>query len=194
MTQSITCSIRRAVALATFTLALAIVSAAAAQEQQPPVAQPTEAHKLLKKDVGTWDCEITIFPGPGAEPIKSKGTETCKMLKGDMWLMSQFEGEIAGTEYAGAGMSGYDPIEKKYVGTWADSMSPHMMTIKGDYNPATKTMTSTGEGREPSGGTYAAKMITRHLDDGTRTFEMQMRGPDGDFTKTMEIKYTRRAQ
>jgi hypothetical protein len=96
-------------------------------------------------------------------------------------------------KFAGAGTFGYDPIEKKYVGTWADSMSPHLMIIKGDYNPATKTLTSTGEGKEPSGQTYQSKLISRYLDDGTRTFEMQMRGPDGNFTKMMEIKYKRRA-
>ena len=39
-----------------------------------------------------------------------------------------------------------------------------------------------------------AKLITRYLDDGTRTFEMHMRGPDGEFTKMMEIKYKRRAK
>ncbi len=155
---------------------------------------PPKQHKLLQKDVGTWDAEITLFPGEGAEPVKSKGTETCKLLKGGMWLVSHFEGEMAGMEFAGAGMFGYDPTEKKYVGTWADSMSPHMMIIKGDYDAATKTMTSTGEGKEPSGGTFVAKLISRYLDDGTRTFEMHMRGPNGKFTKMMAIKYKRRAK
>jgi hypothetical protein len=168
--------------------------ARAQEQQQPPVPQATEAHKLLQKDVGTWDAEITLFPGEGAEPAKSKGTETCKMLKGDMWLMSHFEGEMAGMEFAGAGMFGYDPTEKKYVGIWADSMSPHMMTIKGEYDAATNTMTSTGEGKEPSGGTFVAKLISRYLEDGTRTFEMHMRGPNGEFTKMMAIKYKRRAK
>ena len=113
-----------------------------------------------------------------------------ELLTGGMWLVSRFEGEMAGMKFACAGVSGYDPIEKKYVGTWADSMSPHLMIIKSAYDPATKTMTSTGEGREPSGETYQAKLISCHLDDGTRTFELHM-GADGKFTKMMEIKYTR---
>ena len=180
--------------IALFALISTMVQSARAQEQQqPPVPQPTEAHKLLQKDVGTWDAEITLFPGEGAEPVKSKGAETCKLLKGGMWLVSHFEGEMAGMEFDGAGTFGYDPTEKKYIGTWVDSMSPHMMIIKGDYDAATKTMTSVGEGKEASGGTFVAKLITRYLDDGTRTFEMHMRGPDGKFTKMMEIKYTRRA-
>jgi uncharacterized protein DUF1579 len=180
--------------IALFALISTTVQSTRAQEQQqPPVPQPTEAHKLLQQDVGTWDAEITLFPGEGAEPVKSKGTETCKLLKGGMWLVSHFEGEMAGMEFAGAGTFGYDPLEKKYVGTWVDSMSPQMMIIKGDYDAATKTMTSIGEGKEPGGGPYVAKLISRYLDDGTRTFEMHMRGPDGKFTKMMAIKYTRRA-
>jgi hypothetical protein len=177
-----------------FTLALAITQPAGAQgQEQPPVPQPTDEHKLLHKDVGTWDAEITLFPGEGVEPVKSKGSEKCELLMGGMWLVSRFEGEMAGMKFAGAGTFGYDPIEKKYVGTWADSMSPHLMTIRGDYDAATRTMTSTGEGKEPSGQTYQSKLISRYLDDGTRTFEMHMRGPDGKFTKMMEIKYKRRA-
>jgi hypothetical protein len=195
MTQSIRCSIHSILAIAAFTLAFATAQRAGAQPQeQPPVPQPTEEHKLLHKDVGTWDAEITLFPGEGVEPVKSKGTEKCELLMGGMWLLTRFEGEMAGMKFAGAGTFGYDPIDEKYVGTWADSMSPHMMIIKGDYDADTKTMTSTGEGKEPSGQTYQAKLISRYLADGMRTFEMHMRGPDGKFTKMMEIKYKRRAQ
>jgi hypothetical protein len=169
------------------------LQSAGAQQQAPPVPQPTEEHKLLHKDAGTWDAEISLFP-PGADPVKSKGIEKSELLKGGMWLVSRFEGDMAGMEFAGTGLTGFDPIEKKYIGTWADSMSPHLMIIKGDYDPATKTMTSTGEGREPTGETYQAKLITRYHDDGTRTFEMHMRTPDGEFVKMLEIKYTRRAE
>ena len=183
--------------LAVVSVVAALLQSASAQQQQgeQAVPQPSKEHGLLHKDVGTWDAEITLFPpGEGAAPMKSKGTEKNELLTGGMWLVSRFEGEMAGMKFAGAGTSGYDPIEKKYVGTWADSMSPHLMIIKGAYDPATKTMTSTGEGREPSGETYQAKLISRHLDDGTRTFELHMRGADGKFTKMMEIKYTRRAE
>jgi hypothetical protein len=181
--------------LAVVTVATAMLQSAPAQQQQQeqPVPQPSKEHGLLHKDVGTWDAEITLFP-PGADPVKSKGTEKNELLKGGMWLMSRFEGDMAGMKFAGTGLTGYDPVEKKYVGTWADSMSPHLMIIKGEYDPATKTMTSTGEGREPSGETYQSKLISRHLDDGVRTFELHMRTPEGEFTKMMEIKYTRRGE
>ena len=197
MVQLVTRSSARVAAIAAVTIALSTIPSARAQQQeQPPALQPTEQHRLLQKDVGTWDAEITLFPPEeGAEPMKSKGTEKCELLMGGMWLVSRFEGEMAGMEFAGAGTFGYDPVEKKYVGTWADSMSPHLMIIKGDYDADTKTMTSTGEGRDPAtGDMYLAKLVSRYLNDGTRTFEMHMRGPDGKFSKMMEIKYKRRAE
>lgn len=171
------------------------LSTAHAQDQ--PATPPVSAeHAVLKQDVGTWDAEISLLPPEaGAPAMKSKGSEKCELLRGGMWLVSRFEGEMMGMPFSGVGTTGYDPVEKKYVGTWIDSMSPHMMSIKGEYDAAKKTMTSTGEGLDAATRTkYTSKMISRYLDDNTRTFEMHMPGPDGKLTKMMEIKYKRRAQ
>jgi hypothetical protein len=185
-------------ALAVVPLAFAASQLANGQQQpqQPQTPQATEQHRLLHQDVGTWDAEITIFsPEEGTPPMKSKGTEKNELLPGGMWLVSRFEGEIVGMPFAGVGTSGYDPVEKKYVGTWVDSMSPHLMTTKGEYDPATKTLTSTGEGRDyTTGQPYTAKLVTRFLDKNTRIFEMHLPGMDGKHWKMMETKYTRRSQ
>jgi hypothetical protein len=186
------------IGLAIIPAAFAALQLAIAQQeqQQPQTPQPTEEHRLLHKDVGTWDAEISMFsPVEGGAPMKSKGSEKAELLPGGMWLISRFEGEMMGMPFSGIGTNGYDPIEKKYVGTWIDSMSPYMMTIKGDYDAATKTMTSTGEGRDmTTREMFTAKLVTRYIDDNTRTFEMHMPGEDGGHWKVLEIKYTRRAQ
>lgn len=172
---------------------VALLSSVVAQEQQPPTPQASPEHLVLQKDVGTWDAEITLFPpAPGVAPMKSKGREKCELLPGGMWLISRFEGDMMGTKFSGAGTTGYDPVEKKYVGTWVDSMSPHMMQLKGEYDAAKSTMTTIGEGLDPAtGAKYTAKLISRYLDDNNRTFEMHMPGPDGKQMKMMEIKYQR---
>jgi hypothetical protein len=166
----------------------------ASAQDQPPMPGPTAEHELLKKDVGTWDAEVKVWPMPDAEPMVSKGTEKDELL-GGMWLVSRFDGDMGGMPFTGIGTFGYDPDEKKYVGTWVDSMSPHLMTVKGDYDPATKTMTTIGEGRDlQTGQMTTSKMVSRYLDDNTRTFEMHMPGQDGQLWKMMEIRYTRRAE
>lgn len=163
------------------------------QEWAPP--KPTEQHKLLQEDVGTWDAVVKVYPMEDADPIESKGVEQNELLKGGMWLTSRFEGEAAGMDFTGVGTTGYDPVEKKYVGTWVDSMTPHLMVWKGDYDEETKTMTSVGESRDPyMGKPYKTKLISRYNDDGTRVFEMHAPGPDGNQRKMMEIEYKRRAE
>ena len=56
--------------------------------------------------------------------MESKGIEKNELLKGGLWLISRFEGEVVGTPFTGIGTFGYDPAEKKYVGTWVDTMTP----------------------------------------------------------------------
>jgi hypothetical protein len=170
---------------------LAVASLASAQAQQFG-PQPTPQHEVLKKDVGTWDAKVSIFPPGGGEPVTSDGVETNESL-GDFWIVSRFEGTMMGMPFNGAGTFGYDPHEKKFIGTWVDSMSPYMMIMKGDYDAETKTMTLTGEGRDyATGELVKSKQVGRYNDDGTRTFEMSMEGEGGEFTKMMEIHYTRR--
>ena len=190
MTLSTAFPLSRLAVAATLCLAL-VVQTAVAQ----PAAGITEQHKWLKKGVGTWDATVKVWYAPNAAPITSQGQETGELLPGGLWLISRFEGNIAGMPYAGAGIWGYDPVEEKYVGTTVDSMTPHIMTTKGDYDPDTKTMTTTAEGRDPATGkTTHFKMTTQYPDDDTRLFEMNIVDADGKLWKMMEIKYTRAAE
>jgi hypothetical protein len=166
---------------------------AGVQGQQQPVSPLTPEHELLKQDVGAWITSMKIWPAPGAEPIESQALETSELMPGGLWLVTRFEGTIANVRCVGAGHWGYDPVEKRYVGTWVDSLTPHVMLIRGDYDPQTKTMTHTSEGRDPaSGKKFTRKSTLRYLDDGSRFVETYATGPDGQSWKMMEVRYTRR--
>jgi hypothetical protein len=126
--------------------------------------------------------------------MESKGTETTELFPGGMWLVSHFKGEVFGMPFSGTGTTGYDPIDKKYVGTWIDSISPHLTVLKGEYDDAKKTMTSIAEGRDfATGQVTQSKHITRFIDDNTRTFEIHAKEEGGRERKVMEIQYKRRA-
>ncbi len=161
---------------------------------QPP-SRATAEHKILASDLGTWDATVKSYTGgPEAEPSVSKGTEVNTVMAGGMWLLSKFEGEFGGMKFEGRGQFGYDPIKKKYVGTWIDSMSPNLSVLEGDYDAKTKTMTYVGDGIDPDSKTkYTQKMVTTTKDDGTRVFTLYMKF-DGakDDTKFMEITYQKR--
>jgi hypothetical protein len=170
---------------------MALDSAAA----QPPVPGKTEEHELLKKDAGTWDAAMKLWPRPDAEPLESRATESNKLFGEGLWLVTHFDGEIGGMKFSGLGTLGYDPVEKKYVGTWIDSISPHLTTSKGDYDEETKTLTMTAQGRDlESGEVITAKHILKYADDDTRTFEIHMPGDDGEHWKMLEVNYTRRGE
>jgi hypothetical protein len=107
-----------------------------------------------------------------------------------MWLVSRFDSQIMGAPFTGVGQLGYDPAEKKYIGTWIDNLTPYMQTIRGDYDPATKTFTGEATGRDPASGKEVIyKQTARTLEDGTRVFEMSMPGEDGKYFKMLEIEY-----
>ena len=171
---------------------LVLIGQAAVAQDQPSLIEPSKQHELLKQDVGTWDATIRIWPMAGAEPLESKGVEKNQLLKGGMWLITHFEGEAIGMPFVGMGTTGYDPAEKKYVGTWVDTMTPHMMITKSDYDEKTKTMTGQAETRDAiSGEKYTAKIISRHTGDDTRVMEMHRKDENGKEWKVMEISYKR---
>jgi hypothetical protein len=169
------------------------MSADRARAQEPP--KPSPEHELFKSDVGTWDASLTVWPTPDAQPMTMKGSETNELLGDGMWLIGHFESNFGGMPFKGLGTMGYAPVEKKYVGSWVDGMGPYMTTMKGDYDPATKTLTMMAETRDAATGKpVTQKHITHFVDKNTKTFEIQQQGDDGKFWKMLEIQYKRAAE
>jgi hypothetical protein len=109
-------------------------------------------------------------------------------MLGGFWQISEFKSEIMGQPFEGRGTSGYDPAQKKYVGTWVDTMTPGLATVEGTYDAATKTLTATMEGPGPDGGRVKMKETTQWTDADTRVFTMY--APNGNVM--MKITYKRR--
>jgi hypothetical protein len=162
----------------------------------PPVPRPTAEHKALAAEEGTWDATVKMFMrGPDAEPTVSKGTEVNTMMTGGLWLLSRFQGNFGSMAFEGRGQFGYDPLKKKYVGTWVDSMSPTLSVLEGTYDATTKTMTYVGDGVDASNGSkFTQKMVTTTKDDGSRVFALYVTSSEtgGKEAKMMEITYTKR--
>jgi hypothetical protein len=142
-------------------LAVAAVPGAA----QPPMPKPGAEHEMLKeKFAGDWDVTVSIG---GTD---AKATATYKMDLGGFWLVEQFRGEFAGQKFEGRGTLGYDPIKKKFIGTWTDSMSPSLIVLEGAFKD--KTLTSTGEGPGMDGKITKLKNVYEFQDKDTIVFRM----------------------
>jgi hypothetical protein len=177
-------------------VAIATTGLVVSRADDPPQGAPTPTaqHKLLSKDVGTWDASIKLWMGgPNSEPTESKGVETNTML-GGFWLVGAFKGDIGGQPFEGRGQVGYDTNKKKYVTTWIDTMSSEVMLLEGDLDEKTHILTMTGKGTGPDGKPYEAKEVSEHKGDDTRVFTMYMKSDqtNGEMAKMMEITYTRR--
>ena len=163
------------------------------QAQAPP-AEPTAEHALLAKDVGTWDAEAKYWVSPDTAPVVSKGVEKNAMM-GGLWLVSHFKSATESMPYEGRGQIGYDPVSKKFVGTYVDSMSPYLFTMEGSYDKPSKSFTMMSTGRDMfTGKITTTKNITRYIDEDTRVFEIHepVAGQEGKWRMLMEIKYKRK--
>ena len=174
--------------LVAFTLAAA-VAAQEAKDAAFPVPPVTEQHKLLHGLAGNWKAAMTITMSPTGPSEQSTGTETVKIV-GDRWAVSDFQGEFMGMPFTGHGVTGYDPVGKKYFGYWFDSMSDQAHRSEGTYDPATKAFTMMGE-QDMMGQKVKMKEVHRLIDANTRELKMTHILPDGTEQSAMTIRYTR---
>jgi hypothetical protein len=130
--------------------------------QEP--AKPGPEHEVLKQMEGTWDATLE-----GED--KPNGISKFMVKLGGFWVINEYEGSFAGAPFEGHGLNGYDPIKKKYVMVWTDSMSPTPLIMEGDYDKAKKTLTFVGEGPGPQ-GTMKFKSVTEFKDKNTMLFKM----------------------
>ena len=167
---------------ATFAVVLFVPLVLSAQ-QQP---EPGPEHEKLKQMEGTWDAVVK------AGPQESKGKVTYKMEIGGLWLVSDFQGEFEGQKFTGKGLDSYDPIRKKYVGVWVDSMSTSPVISEGTFDKDGKVLTMTGEGPGQDGKPTKYKMVSEHKDKDNILWTMFGAGPDGKDAPMMTITYKRR--
>ncbi len=143
---------------------------------------------VLARDVGTWDAEVSIVPGPGAPPLSSRGVAVNKLIAGGRWLVMDFINE---TGFEGHGVYGYDDRRKLYVSTWVDNMRTSLVVAEGRFDAATGTMSYESQATMPDGSTVRWREDTRTVDEDTRTFRQLFLMPEGEI-ETMTVTYRRR--
>lgn len=153
---------------------------------QPPMPKPGPEHEQLKqKFVGDWDVTVSFAGG------ESKATASYKMDLGGFWLTEDFRGDFQGQKFLGRATTGYDPLKKKYVSTWVDSMSPSLLVLEGGFDKDGKTFTETGEGPGADGKLAKLKNVYEFPDKDTIIFTMYG-AKDGKDEQMMKLTYKRK--
>jgi Protein of unknown function (DUF1579) len=174
--------------------ALVFVCAIAVSTQgPPPMPKPGPEHEWFKTDEGTWDAVVEVVPGPGAAPMTSKGVEVNTLGCGGLCLVSDFKGELMpGVTFQGHGLMTWDAVQKKYRGSWMDSMSQGLALTEGTWDPAAKRFNGSMEGPDMTGNVVKARSTVEYRPDGTRVMTAYAPGPDGKEAQVLRISYTRR--
>jgi hypothetical protein len=171
-------------------------------KQMTELAKLNENHKLLASLAGTWSYTVKMWmnPDPNAKPEVSKGTAVRKSTMNGRYFvmdvtgkmqMPGADGKMKDMTFKGMGIEGYDNVKKKFIGTWVDNMGTGIMMSEGDYDPATKTFTYTGEYEAIPGMKQKIREVVKITDKDHHVFEWyEDRG--GQEAKTMEIAYTRK--
>jgi hypothetical protein len=109
-------------------------------------SKPQKEHEWLQKLVGEWIYENESTMAPGNPPVKLAGTESVRSL-GSLWILCEGHGEMPDGGKATMIITlGYDPIKKRYVGTFIGSMMTNMWIYEAELNQEANTLTLNTEG------------------------------------------------
>ena len=141
--------------------------------------------------VGIFNTKTTFVMAPGAAPAESEGRSEHKWVLGARYLEQSYQGTSMGMPFEGLGYTGYDNIQRKYVGTWMDSFGTGFMNSVGVGRPSDQTMEFESEVFDPSGKRQKFWSKLRVQDRDHHTYEMWTKAPNGKKYRTMLVEYTR---
>ncbi|HZE96457.1 MAG TPA: DUF1579 domain-containing protein [Planctomycetota bacterium] len=172
-------------------LLLAAAGAAVPQEHRSPT--PRAEVSLLRQFEGEWDALSQVVGMSDRESHETNGRETARMGVGGLWLCIEFHGDIDDTPFEARGQMGYDPMTRKYVMSWVDSVSPRMKVAEGWADSSGKVFTLRSECRDPLTEHCVRETLVLEIRDRDhRTLRATVRSREGDERQTMQILYTRR--
>jgi len=151
-------------------------------------------HEVLKAFEGTWKAAVSFWMQPGVPPIHAEGTMLNEWILGGRFLQQRYSSEFMGSPFAGQGLFGYNNVDRRYEGLWADTMSTAMMLETGRYDASLRTFTMTGEVTEPgSRKTMHKKTVITVDSPDQHTMSMHFADENAkNYWKCMEIVYTRK--
>lgn len=163
-------------------------------QDMPKASPPENEHAWLMQLVGEWESESEMLTAPGQPPMKSRGTESTRAI-GDLWIVSEFKGEMpTGGSMTALLTLGFDPKKKKFVGTWVDSVMNHLWVYEGTLDATGKVLTLETEGPNmlDPGKTARYRDVIEIKSKDLRTLTSSARGDDGAWTTFVTAQVRRK--
>ena len=154
---------------------------------------PGKMHEMLAKSSGMWTEEITMWPAPGAPPMKSTATCMNKMIMGGRYLQGMTRGSFEGMPFEGISTTGYDNAKNVIMSTWIDNMGSGIMYLEGRYDEKNNSVELTGTSVDPiTGGDMKIREVLKFVDNDNQVMDMYMTGADGKEYQSLNIKMMRK--
>lgn len=154
--------------------------------------EPTEHHKRLAAQEGTWDATCRWFTGgPEGATIEEKGTMVNTLENNGLLLKSEFKTQMMGMPFTGTGYIAYDTNRKKHVGVWIDNMNPGILSHEGDCSADGKVTTTEGTYVDPMQRKVKQRMVNTMMSADAMKFEIFAATDGAPEVKVGEIQYTR---
>jgi hypothetical protein len=155
-------------------------TAQSAMPRQPVVPKATMADEVLTRQVGRWNTTVTVYGTKGREEKVYKSVSTSTLGCGGRCLIWDLKSEIAeGQPYHGHGIEVFDPVAKKYVGTWTDATSSGFTTSEYSYDKETNMFAGAFRAKNSRGVATRMTMTGDFKDPKERVMTMSMVGHDG---------------
>ena len=156
-------------------------------------ATPQQEHNWLQKLVGEWTYESVCNMGPDQPASKFVGRETVRSI-GGLWVQCEGTGEMPGGGTATTVMTlGFDPVKKRFNGTFIGSMMTHLWLYDGGLNAEGTILTLDAAGPSFTAEATMANYqdIIEFMSDDHRMLSAQCQGDDGKWTRFMMAHYHR---
>src|SRR5579871_6022568 len=105
--------------------------------------------KALEPLIGEWDVTTRFYMDPSQPPMESKGTAIHKWAMDGRYVHEAVKGDFGGEKFEGAGVVGYDNLEKHYVFAWIDNFATGIEHGHGQMSDDSKTLTFHHEEIDP---------------------------------------------
>jgi len=111
----------------------------------------TPEHQWLASLIGNWNVKCHYYIGSPDNPIEVEGTEEVTAVA-PFWIVSQLTADMLGTPMVGKAATGFNPVTRKFMGTWQDSSIPFLYIFEGRMEQGAdgvKTLHFEGENFDP---------------------------------------------
>jgi len=157
-------------------------------------SEPQKEHHWLQQLVGEWTYECEMIMGPDKPSETYSGTETVRSLNG-LWTLCELRGEMPGGGTSTMVITlGYDPMKKRFVGSFVGSMMPVMWVYEGTLDEAEKVLTLVTDGPDfgVEGRTTKFRDVVEIKSNDHRLFTSYMLSEDGTWQHLMTMRYRRK--